>query len=322
MRVAVVTDNDFSKLNGVTTTLRALIRHTRGDVHARIYTFGSVAADEPGSTCLSSDVIPIPFHSERKMYLPRLRALRDRLRADDTNLIHLTTPGPAGLAARWLADSLRVPLIGSYHPELADDTTFSSGSRALGRAMDTYMRWLYGACGLVMVPSVATRERLIERGWRSDQLVIWSRGVDCEQFSPSRRSEALRRQWGVSDPGLVVLYAGRLSKEKGLGILRRIQHVLAAHGVAHRFVLAGEGPMTAELREVLPDAVFTGSRPACGDRPGHGVGRPVPLAEPHRYRRDGRARGPGIGAAGACDRQGGPAGKHAAPADRLHLPDG
>ena len=72
MRVAVVTDNDFSELNGVTTTLRALIRHTRGDVHARIYTFGSIAADEPGSTCLSSDIIPIPFHSERKLYLPRL----------------------------------------------------------------------------------------------------------------------------------------------------------------------------------------------------------------------------------------------------------
>ena len=205
--------------------------------------------------------MPIPFYPEMKMHLPRLRALRDRLHGDDIDVIHLTTPGPAGLAARWLSDSLGLPLVGSYHTGLADYTTLLSGSRALGRLMATYMRWLYGACELVMVPSAVTRERLIERGWRREQLSIWSRGVDCEQFSPSRRSEALRRQWGISDPELVILYGGRLSREKGLGILRRIQHVLAAHGVMHRFVLAGDGPMTAELREVLPDAVFTGCVP-------------------------------------------------------------
>ena len=38
MRVAIFTDNDFDETNGVTTTLRAVLRHLPDDVHARIYT--------------------------------------------------------------------------------------------------------------------------------------------------------------------------------------------------------------------------------------------------------------------------------------------
>ena len=36
MNVAIFTDNDFSKVNGVTTTLRAMLEHLPPEIRARI----------------------------------------------------------------------------------------------------------------------------------------------------------------------------------------------------------------------------------------------------------------------------------------------
>ena len=52
MRVAIFTDNDFRKVNGVTTTLRAVLAHAPGHVHARIYTCESADVDRPGYLAL------------------------------------------------------------------------------------------------------------------------------------------------------------------------------------------------------------------------------------------------------------------------------
>lgn len=259
MRVAILTDNDFAKVNGVTTTLKAVLHHAPADLEPHVYTFAGEAADLPGYTAFAARGMPIPFYGEMRMYAPPVTALTTRLRDGQTAAIHLTTPGPSGLAARRLADRLGVPLIGSYHTELGEYTARLSGSRQLGAWMQAYMRWLYGACERVLVPSEATRAGLVERGWRADRLLVWPRGVDEAAFSPARRSAALRRSWQVSDDRPALLYAGRLSHEKGLGLLCGLSELLDAHRITHRLVLAGDGPMAGDLRRRLPDAVFTGT---------------------------------------------------------------
>ncbi|HXG53808.1 MAG TPA: glycosyltransferase family 1 protein [Vicinamibacterales bacterium] len=259
MKVAILTDNDFGKVNGVTTTLRAVIRHAPEDVEPHVYTFADAAADTDGYTALASRGVAIPFYGEMRMYAPRLAALRQRLVADRVCAIHLTTPGPAGLAARQISRSLGLPLIGSYHTELGEYTARLSGSRRLGALMQQYMRWIYGGCQHVLVPSDVTRQHLVATGWNARRLGVWGRGVDSQCFSPARRSEALRRAWQVSDRRPAILYAGRLSREKGLGLLPELRRLLHDHHIPHRFILAGDGPMARELHAALPDAAFTGT---------------------------------------------------------------
>ena len=118
VRVAVFTDNDFAKVNGVTTTLSALLRYAPSGVRPRIYTHSDIAADEPEYLALEAPGIGIPFYREMKVYLPRFRRLCAEARRDGIELIHLTTPGPVGFAALHAAQELRVPLIGSYHTNL------------------------------------------------------------------------------------------------------------------------------------------------------------------------------------------------------------
>ena len=258
MRVAVFTDNDFDKVNGVTTTLRSLLRHAPDDVTPRIYTLSGVGVEEPHYLALRSLGMPIPFYREMQIYVPRMRALARHLAADGVAVIHLTTPGPAGLAARYLSRAAGLPLIGSFHTQLAEYTTVLSGSAKLGRLMHFYMRWLYGGCRRVLVPSADTKDRLAGNGWPADRLGVWARGVDTDAFSPARRSAGLRESWRVCDQRPAILYAGRISAEKGLSMVEPLGSLLHRLGRSHRFIFVGDGPMLPALREVCPDAVFTG----------------------------------------------------------------
>lgn len=263
MRVAIFTDNDFDKVNGVTTTLRAVLRHAPAGVEPRVYTLADLDVRERDYLALRAIGVGIPYYREMRMYLPRLRALAHAVRADGARVIHLTTPGPMGLAARWVARRTGARLCGSFHTHLAEYTAMLSGSPAMGAAMNVYMRWLYGACSPVLVPSAATRALLGAGGWATGNLALWSRGVDTEVFDPARRSEAMRERWRVSDRRPAVLYAGRLSREKGLGLISAISSALHAWRTPHRLIFVGDGPFRRELAEACPDAIFTGTlRPA------------------------------------------------------------
>ena len=101
----------------------------------------------------------------------------------------------------------------------------------------------------MLSPSTATDDRLGALGIPAERIARWDRGVDLARFSPERREP------GLLDPSRInVLYAGRLTREKGADLLA--DAFLEAHRLrpALQLVLAGGGPEEAVLRERLGDA--------------------------------------------------------------------
>lgn len=258
LRAAIFTDNDFEKVNGVTTALSAVLAHPADDIAVRVYTASRLGADRPDYLALPSWGVGIPFYGEMRMYWPRYRALVRHLTRDDVDVVHLTTPGPLGLAAVAAARRLGRPLVGSFHTDLARYTTLLSGRAGLGTFMEHYMRWLYGHCARVLVPSEATRRLLVDAGTPADRIGLWGRGVDAEAFAPSLRSHEQRLAWRADDRP-VVLYVGRVSEEKGVRLLPPLHEALLRLGLEHRLVVIGEGPVRAELARRCPDVLCTGA---------------------------------------------------------------
>lgn len=259
--IAIITDNDFNKITGVTTTLKAVLRHAPADLRLRVYTAADLGVNTPDYYALASRGVGLPWYPQMRIYWPHVQRLRRLLRDDGTDVLHITTPGPMCLAARWLWRRSALPMVGSYHTHLGDYVTTYSGSGALGRGLESYMRWLYGPCRTVLVPSEATRRRLEDCGYPAPRLQVWSRGVELSCFTPSARSTALRASWGVDDRRPAILYAGRLSSEKGLALFPAIQRALRRRHLDHRLVFVGDGPMRATLQAHCPEAVFLGSLP-------------------------------------------------------------
>jgi glycosyltransferase involved in cell wall biosynthesis len=111
----------------------------------------------------------------------------------------------------------------------------------------------YGAPSLVLSPSPAADRSLLDLGVEEARLGRWERGVDVSRFDPGK---AAREDY----PGEIkVLYAGRLTREKGLDLLA--ESFLRARAADPRLhlLLAGGGPEEAELRGRLGEyATFLG----------------------------------------------------------------
>lgn len=259
MNVAIFTDNDFGKVNGVTTTLGAALEYVPDDLNLRVYTCDGRGAETGDYLSLAAFGVGIPFYREMKMYLPPYREFLRHAVADGIEVIHLTTPGPVGLVAAWVASRLGIPMLGSFHTDLAEYTRILSGSRGLSRFMERYMRWLYGRCERILAPSDSTRDMLVRAGLQRSRIDIWRRGVSTIRFDPAKRSQALREKWGVSDDRPAIIYVGRVSKEKGLQMLKPFSRFLEYAGVAHRVIVVGDGPMRPELQLDCPEFVYTGT---------------------------------------------------------------
>jgi glycosyltransferase involved in cell wall biosynthesis len=97
-----------------------------------------------------------------------------------------------------------------------------------------------------------------EKTGLGDHVRIWSRGVDHNLWSPAKRDLNWRRGQGYSDDEAVLLFFGRLVKEKGLDIFEATISELRSRGHRARPLIVGAGPAGEELASRIGDAVFTG----------------------------------------------------------------
>src|SRR5262245_51852681 len=235
VNVGIFTDNDFDKVNGVTTSLRAVLGHAPADVRVRLYTCDSRGANTPTYMSLKAFGVGIPFYREMKIYAPPVRRLLHMAASARLDVVHVTTPGPVGLAALWIAAWLRIPLVGSFHTHLAEYTRLLSGSKQLAVVMREYQRWLYCRCRYVFVPSEAARTVLIDSKMDASKIRLWTRGVSTTRFTPAKRSHGVRRTWGIGPDEVVLLYVGRLSREKGLEDIAPLRRARAARDAAAQY---------------------------------------------------------------------------------------
>jgi glycosyltransferase involved in cell wall biosynthesis/predicted metal-dependent phosphoesterase TrpH len=247
-RVALVADG-VGGMHGVTHTL-AQIRE-RGVPSFEVELIGTDADVDRRLSAVAE--IEIPFYQGLKIGVPSLPATVDALADGRYDLVHVCAPGPAGIEALLLARVLDLPAVGSYHTELAAYAGLRSGEQQLEALVAAGLGSFYGACDVVLSPSAASDARLVALGIDRARIDRWDRGVDLRRFDPSHRSDGLL-------PGQInVMYAGRLTKEKGIELLA--EGFLAAWRRDPRLhlVLAGGGPEQDAVRERLGDrATFLG----------------------------------------------------------------
>ncbi len=197
--------------------------------------------------------LEVPFYAGMSMGVPGLPGLAETLAEGRYDAVHVTAPGPAGVAATLLNRIAGTPLLASYHTELATYAGLRSGDTHLEGLAKAALGAFYGAPSLVLSPSPAADRSLLVLGIEAGRLSRWERGVDVARFDPGK---AARGDY----PGEIkILYAGRLTREKGLDLLA--ESFLRARKADPRLhlLLAGGGPEEAELRNRLGEhATFLG----------------------------------------------------------------
>jgi glycosyltransferase involved in cell wall biosynthesis/predicted metal-dependent phosphoesterase TrpH len=241
-RVALIADG-IGSMHGVTHTIQQI--RERGVPGFDVEVIGT----DPGvdRRLPAAGELELPIYQGMRLGVPGVPDLVEVLAEGNYDLVHVTAPGPAGIAATLLGRITGVPLLASYHTELAA----YAGLRADGMLEAVAKAGLgvfYNAPARVLSPSPAADGSLAELGIDGAKVGRWERGVDVERFDPAKADRE-------AFPGAIkVLYAGRLSREKGVDLLA--EAFLRAHEADPRLhlLLAGGGPEEAYLRERLGDA--------------------------------------------------------------------
>lgn len=249
LRVALVADG-VGSVHGVTRTLDEL--RDRGVPGFEVEVVGTDAHVDRRLAAVAE--VDVPFYPGLQIGVPSLPGVVEVLAEGRYDLVHLCSPGPAGVAAALVARTMELPVLGSYHTELAAYTGLRTADPGLESAARAAVAGFYGQCSVVLSPSEASDAVLRSMGIGDERIGRWDRGVDTARFSPGRRTPGLLPRGRIN-----VLYAGRLTHEKGADLLA--EAFLAAQDLDPRLhlVLAGGGPEEHLLRPRLgTTATFLG----------------------------------------------------------------
>jgi glycosyltransferase involved in cell wall biosynthesis len=262
LRIAVVTETYPPEINGVAMTISRMVeglrqKHVVELIRPRQNPQDS-AKHEPTFQEVLVRGFPIPRYQGLKLGLPAKQRLIKLWTSQRPDVVHLVTEGPLGSSALSAARKLGIPVSSDFH------TNFHSYSQHYGfgwlqKTVAAHLRKLHNRTDTTLVPTNELRDTLAQEGYQNLQVV--ARGVDTALFHPGKRSEKLRRQWGlVADDELAVIYVGRISAEKNLQLVLRTFKAMQAVNPKLKLVMVGDGPVRAELQRQNPEYIFAGMR--------------------------------------------------------------
>jgi glycosyltransferase involved in cell wall biosynthesis len=242
-RVAIVADG-IGSTHGVSRVIEEI--RQRGVHGFEIEILGTDAGVDRRLSAVAE--LEVPYYPGLRVGVPSLSAAVETLAEGAFDVIHACSPGPVGIAGALVSRGMGLPLVGSYHTELAAYAGLRSGEQRLAEATAWGVGAFYRACDLVLSPSPASDAALAELGVRAERIARWDRGVDCARFDPRLRDATLL------SAGVNVMYAGRITREKGVELL--IDAFLHAREREPRLhlVLAGGGPEEGLVRARVGDA--------------------------------------------------------------------
>ncbi|WP_166251653.1 glycosyltransferase family 4 protein [Marinobacter salicampi] len=264
--IVVISETFAPEVNGVANTLKYLCQGLLGRGFRVTVVRPRQAADPKTSRTNTGNALfteeqlvhslPLPGYPSLRFGLARTSTLARQWRQRQPDAVYVATQGPLGVVAVAAARRLGIPVFSGFH------TNFHSYSRHYGVGflaglICQYGRWFHNRTDITLAPSRKALQALHTMG--IGPTALWSRGVDCQRFTPQKRDMGLRQAWGLKPLDRAFLYVGRLAPEKNLAMaVASFERIRSLYPSA-RFVLVGDGPLGPRLAARHPDYIFCGT---------------------------------------------------------------
>jgi 1,2-diacylglycerol 3-alpha-glucosyltransferase len=279
VRVVHFSDTYLPRRDGVITSLRTLTAEQVAAGHATLTVVPRDPEQVPEAALLTLRALPVGPANLRISPWPLRPAgatatLRRILRFNP-DVIHVHTPGPIGLLGVLASRRLNLPLVQTYHTDLhayaeayrvpvralragvrlyarrlsvarPPMPPVASGPRSGRRAragvqrraaLDACNTLLLGGADVIIVPTRAVLDR-VTLPVPDGRIFIIPTGVGAPRATP-RQAAAFRTAYGIGPDEPVVLYVGRVNREKGIELLIAAFSDVLARRPDARLVLVG-----------------------------------------------------------------------------------
>jgi UDP-2,3-diacylglucosamine pyrophosphatase LpxH/glycosyltransferase involved in cell wall biosynthesis len=252
MKIDIVTDTFVPDVNGVAMTLGRLTDGLRKRGHT-VHVIHTGITAKTGETCVTA--VSLPGYKEIRVGLPKPFELRTRWLKNRPDAIYVATESPLGKSALKAANALSIPVASGFHTNFHQYMAQygMGGFQPLALA---YLKHFHQRADCTLTPSKDMVELLCREGFQNVHLL--GRGVDTELFSPHKRCETLRSQWGASMESPVAVMVGRVAPEKNFDLAMKTFEQMRQAVPDVQCVVIGDGPLRLKLAVKYPWVHFVG----------------------------------------------------------------
>lgn len=115
----------------------------------------------------------------------------------------------------------------------------------------------------IFIPSNKLVKRPVNLGSPKNKIFVVEFGIDISRFNENKKINYLRKEYGLDDSKIIVLFASRLYKLKGIEDLIAVAEDITSSHKNVIFLIAGTGPLELKLKKITKEnknIIFTGYR--------------------------------------------------------------
>ncbi len=254
MKVAIFTNNFYPRLSGVSVAVRFLDQALKGMgietfLVAPDYGFGPELQDTKVLRVTSVALTPMKV----SMPLPFLdhEEIEEQVEQFAPDLIHVHHPFWLGKAGMDLADKWQVPLVYTFHTLYEFFAHYLLlDTEAVRSAVREYVVRFSDRCDLVIAPTKPIGDYLTDIGAKSRVEAVPT-GINFNRFDnvSENELEQKKKEYDLDRFDEVLVYVGRIAKEKNVELLFEALALLADRGHNLAMIVAGDGPEMRSLKK-------------------------------------------------------------------------
>lgn len=251
MNILMVTNTFTPHVGGVARSVQGFSNEFRRRGHRVLV----VAPFFEGTPEQETDVVRFPAlqhfsGSDFSVPVPVPGRVAAALRAFSPHIVHSHHPFLLGDTALRVAARHGIPVVFTHHTLYENYTHYVPvDSPRLRRFVLDLTTGYCNLCHAVIAPSETVAELLAERGVKVPIEVIPT-GVDIPLYA-SGEGAYFRARMGIPGDALLLGHVGRLAHEKNLRFLAAAVALFLRRHAEARFLVAGEGPALAEIRQAF-----------------------------------------------------------------------
>lgn len=255
---AIWLSDTFEDKNGVCVSLKATLKEIRKrNLPIDILVCSNTLKSEDNLIVLKPlNEFVTPLYPEQPVRIPNFVELHNLFQEREYDRIICSTEGIMGAMAFYLKQAFSVPASFYIHTDWVMFSQkildFDEHNKDRFRRM---LRLYYGTFDKLFVLNRDQEKWLIgrEMNFPADKVCLTAHWVS-EIFKPEKITK--KEIFGIENDRAVLLYVGRISKEKGVLELPKIYKKVKVDYPNTALVVVGSGPVINELKSELPDAYF------------------------------------------------------------------